>query len=100
VATTRIVLMDSFRDCRIDIDPSTPPAGPTPAGLTWRTTMALTPIILRLPPEWIEEIDKRRGPTPRAEFLRDIIRPKLGRQKLPTPRRRGRPVSEPPPPAT
>lgn len=62
--------------------------------------MALTPIILRLPPEWIEEIESQRGDATRAAWIRDCIRTRLGRRDHPEPPGRGRPVSEPPPPAT
>ena len=48
-------------------------------------------ILIRLPAEWLEEIDTLRGDKNRNEFIRELIRTKIGPKKFPPPQGRGRP---------
>ena len=48
-------------------------------------------ILIRLPAEWLEEIDTLRGDKNRNEFIRELIRTKIGPKQSPPPQGRGRP---------
>lgn len=50
-----------------------------------------TPFFMRMPAEWLEEIDRQRGKMSRAAFIRDCIRDRIGRRKFPAARGQGRP---------
>ncbi len=49
------------------------------------------PFFMRMPAEWLKEIDKQRGKMSRAGFIRDCIRDRIGRRKFPAARGPGRP---------
>ena len=58
-------------------------------------TMAtdMIPKQIHWPKEWIKVIDKVRGDTPFAEFVRECVRQKIGKRKLSATAKRGRPKS-------
>jgi len=48
-------------------------------------------ILLRIPAEWLDEIDELRGDVNRNEFLRECVRARLGKRRFKRAPGRGRP---------